>query len=478
MFNRTKIVATIGPASNNKETVETLIQEGVDVFRLNMSHGTHEEHEKVINIIHQANHDLGTHVGILADLQGPKIRLGKLAEGKFDVQRDDILCFTTRKLPQDSTRDLLYVTYEFFAEDVRPGQKILIDDGKIELRVIESNGKDEVRAIVVHGGAISSKKGINLPETEISAASLSEKDSQDLAFVFKHNINWIALSFVRSAAEIVQLQGIIAFNRHHAKIIAKIERPEAVKNIDEIIRASDAIMVARGDLGVEIPLEQVPMIQKSIVRKCGIAAKPVIIATQMMESMISSPTPTRAEITDVANAVLDGADALMLSGETAMGAFPIKVVQTFGRIIVTIEEESQVFNRYHLPVPTSPTFMSDAVCYNACKISENVQAAAILGLTVSGYTAFMLASHRPKSNIFIFTSSLKMLNMFSLIWGVRAFFYDHPHNTEETMTTVRRFLKGRNYIKSGDIVVHTASIPLSEGGRTNAIKLATINGAD
>lgn len=475
MFNRTKIIATLGPASNTKEVIEALISEGVDVFRLNFSHSDHAEHGRVIELIHQANHDLGTHVGILADLQGPKIRLGKIAGDKFEVQKDEILSLTTRKLAGDSTRELMHVSYLEFAKDVRSGQKILIDDGKIELRIIETNGKDEVRAIVMHGGMVSSKKGINLPDTEISAASLSEKDKDDLAFIFRHNINWIALSFVRSADEIVQLQGIINFNKHHAKVIAKIERPEAVKNIDEIIRASDAIMVARGDLGVEIPLEEVPIIQKAIVRKCVVEARPVIIATQMMESMISSPTPSRAEITDVANAVFDGADALMLSGETAAGAFPVKVIQTFNRIITTVEREAQIFHKNHAPAPTSPTFLSDAVCFNACKMSEDVNAAAILGLTVSGYTAFMLSSHRPKSSIFIFTPSLKMLNMFSLIWGVRAFYYDHPHNTEETMTTVRRFLYDKKYVKSGDIVIHTASIPLIEGGRTNAIKLAIIN---
>jgi pyruvate kinase len=477
MFNRTKIVATIGPASNTKETIIALINEGVDVFRLNFSHGTHEEHGSVIQLIQEINEEFKTHVGILADLQGPKIRLGKVEGDKFEVKTGDLLAFTTKVLPAPGTRELLHVTYAELAKDVRPGQKILIDDGKIELRVIESNGTDEVRAVVLSDGFIASKKGINLPETDISAASLSDKDKDDLRFIFKHNVNWIALSFVRTAHEITQLKGIIGFNQHHAKVIAKIERPEAVKNIDEIIQVSDAIMVARGDLGVEIPLEEVPLIQKEIVQKCVAAAKPVIIATQMMESMITSPMPSRAEITDVANAVLDGADALMLSGETAMGDFPVKVIQTFTRIITKVEShQMQIFNKNHPPVPSSPTFLSDAVCFNACKMAEYVKAVAIVGITVSGYTAFTLASHRPQAAIFIFTSSKKMLDMFSLIWGVRAFFYDHPPSTEETMITVRRFLRERGYAQKGDVIIHTASIPLSEGGRTNAIKLGVING--
>lgn len=474
-FNRTKIVATLGPSSNSKEGIRSLVLAGVDVFRLNFSHGTYDEHGQAIQFINEINNELKTHVAILADLQGPKIRLGKLEDGGFMVSVGEILTFTTRPVELGS-KALTHVTYEFFARDVRTSDRILIDDGKIHLVCIESNGVDIVKAEVIHGGQLLPKKGINLPDTPVSAASLSPKDLRDLDFIFRQPVvvNWIALSFVRTADEILELKGIIRYNHHPARIVAKIERPEAVKNIDSIIRVADAVMVARGDLGVEIPLERIPILQKDIVRKCVALSKPVIIATQMMESMVSSPTPTRAEITDVANAIFDGADALMLSGETATGAFPLKVIETFDRIIKHVEKEGNIFNKYHTPTTDSETFLSDAICYQACRIAENIGASAIVGMTRSGYTAFAVSSHRPQAAIFIFTDSPNF-NLFSLVWGVRVFYYGEQTTTEDGIRDVKVFLKERGFVKAGDVLVHTLSVPLQEGGRTNTIKISTVN---
>ncbi len=473
-FNRTKIVATIGPASNSLEAVVKLIEAGVDVFRLNFSHSKYDIVSQSIAYIEQANEQLGTNVGILADLQGPKIRLGAIVGDKVSVVAGDKILLCT--YPTESTKEKMYVTYEELAKDVYKGQRILIDDGKMELRVISTNNHDEVMTEVMNDGVISSKKGINLPDTVISAPALSAKDMEDLQFIFKHNINWIALSFVRTSEEIQHLKGIIQFNKHHAKIIAKIERPEAIDNIDDIIRTTDAVMVARGDLGVEMPVERIPILQKSIVNKCRNASKPVIIATQMMESMMSNPMPSRAEVTDVANAIFDGADALMLSGETAMGNFPVKVVETFTRIIESIEKETNIFHRYHAPEISSPTFMSDVVCHNACKMAADFKAKAIVGVTKSGYTAFTVSSQRPEAPIFIFTGNQQLINMYSLIWGVRAFYYDKSGTTEETLNDLKQILTEKEFVKKGDIVIHTMTVPLKERGRTNTIKVSIVNG--
>lgn len=478
MFNKTKIVATVGPASNSKEVLKTLVLAGVDVFRLNFSHSNkdHKDHKAIIDFIHEVNDELGTHVGILADLQGPKIRLGIVENDSIELIPDSIVSITT--IEQESTAQTLYITYAEFAHDVKPGNRILIDDGKFELRALSTNGIDTVQARVIYGGKVSSKKGVNLPDTHVTAPSLTPKDIHDLRFIVKEKVHWVALSFVRTADDIQRLRGMLQFeNNHSIKIIAKIERPEAIENIDKIIEATDGIMVARGDLGVEVPLEKVPIMQKMIVKKCISAAKPVIIATQMMESMTTNPSPTRAEVTDVANAILDGADALMLSGETATGFHPVRVVDTFRRIIHEIENNGDIYSMYdkgHRPNPKSPTFLSDDICYNACRISDDIGAKAITGMTVSGYTAFMLSCFRPKADIFIFTTNDHYLNSFSLIWGVRAFHYTKFTTTDGTMGDIQQILLDRGYLKSGDRVVITASMPLVEQGRTNTIKISVV----
>lgn len=369
----------------------------------------------------------------------------------------------------------MYITYEPLARDVTVGERILIDDGKIELQVQSTNGIDELQAKVIFGGKVRSRKGVNLPETQVSSPALTQKDIKDLEFILTQPVSWIALSFVRSAQDIERLKGMIQFKEHAARVVAKIEKPEALLCIDDIIRVSDAVMIARGDLGVEVPLENVPLIQKKIVAKCNAAAKPVIIATQIMESMIDNPAPTRAEITDVANAILDGADALMLSGETAMGKHPVRVIQTFEKIIQSVEKEPSIYNKDHLLSTSSPTYLSDAICYNACRLADSVDANAIIGMTQSGYTAYMVSSYRPQAAIFIFTANKSLLNSVSLIWGVRAFYYDSFNTTEKTMQEVKAILINKGLLQKGETVINIGTMPLHERGTANVIKISKIN---
>lgn len=472
-FSRTKIVATVGPASDSKEMLMSLVEAGVNVFRLNFSHSNHEKHAAVIKLITEINHELGTNVAILADLQGPKIRLGQVENEQVELERGDIVGISIHV--QVSTKSLLYVSYEDLARDVAPGDRILIDDGKIELKVLSSNMIDEIKAEVIYGGVIKANKGVNLPDTAVSAPSLTPKDLRDLEFILTQNVNWIALSFVRTADEITRLKGMIQFKGHSARVIAKIEKPEAYQNIDAIIQVSDAIMVARGDLGVELPLERIPVIQKDIVNKCIKAARPVIIATQMMESMINNSTPTRAEITDVATAMFDGADALMLSGETATGKYAVKVIETLKRVIKNVEEQDAIYHTKLMPHDSSASYLSDMVCYTASQLAKAVSATSIIALTSSGYTAFMLSSFRPKCNIYVFTENEDLLNTVSLVWGTRAYIYHRSSTTEDTVREVQKILIQKGLINKSEVVINTGSTPFNEHGPTNTIKLSTIH---
>ena len=469
--NKTKIIATLGPASNSPAMIKNLIKAGVDVFRLNFSHGTHEQHAESIVKIKAANEELETHVSILADLQGPKIRLGEVEENIF-LKEGDVFEITT--LPRIGNSTCAYITYQNFPKDVQKGEIILIDDGRIELKILETNHIDSVKTKVIFGGKISSNKGVNLPETKVSIPSLTEKDHADLLFALEHGANWVALSFVRTAEDIIHLKNIIRHHGNHAKVIAKIEKPEALKNIDDIIEQTDAIMVARGDLGVEMPVENVPFIQKDLCRKCVESATPVIIATQMMESMIESPHPTRAEVTDVANAVMDGADAVMLSAETATGKYPEIVIKTMVRIVEKAEKEEIVYNRKHIPQKNSKTYLSDAICFNACNIAEEVNAAAIMGMTKSGYTAFMVSSCRPKAKIYIFTNNADIVNTMSLLWGVHAIYYDGAKGTNTTFKDVQQILAGKGLLMHGDVVINLGTMPVKEMARTNTLKISVI----
>jgi len=471
VFNKTKIIATVGPASNSKDTLKALIENGVDVFRLNFSHGTHEDHLKVINNINALNDEMGTNVSMLQDLQGPKIRLGEMEKG-IKIKKGHEFIITTDEMV--GNEHMGSTVYKHLATDVKEGAMILIDDGKIELKVKSIEGSRVVTE-VVYGGKVKSRKGINLPFSEVSAPCLTEKDLEDLKFGLSHDLEWVALSFVRRPADILELRELINKAGKNTKIIAKIEKPEAVKHIDEIIEVTDAIMVARGDLGVEIFMEEVPMVQKSIVKKCNDAAKPVIIATQMMESMIENPRPTRAETNDVANAVMDGADTLMLSAETAAGEYPIEVVKSMVKTIKSVEKEADIyFNHDVSPNRDSPLFYNDTLVLSACRMAKALQATALIGMTQSGYTAFQLSSSRPKANIFIFTSNRPLLKTINLIWGVRGFYYNKEVSTDATIDDLEKILKDKGHLKSGDVYINTASMPIEARGKTNMIKMSFV----
>jgi pyruvate kinase len=472
MLHKTKIIATVGPACNTYEKLLALVEAGVNVFRLNFSHGTHDQHHEVINHIHRINKDFPFNIAILADLQGPKLRVGDIEGGSLDLEKGDEFIFTNEKCM--GTKEGVYLSYPNFYQDVRIGEKILLDDGKIEVLVIEITKENCVKVKVLNPGKLLPRKGVNLPDTKISLPSLSEKDLADLDFIIAQQIDWVALSFVRRPDDVHQLRTILKDKDSEAKIIAKIEKPEALEHLREIILASDAVMVARGDLGVELPLEQIPMIQKTIVSKCIHRAKPVIIATQMMESMIERTRPNRSEITDVANAVLEGADAVMLSGETAMGQYPELVIKTMVSIIGEVEKEEIVYNRNLVPQPHSPSFLSDALCYNACEIAKDVSANALIGMTQSGKTGFMLSSFRPRSPLFVFTKTQTLVNQLSLSWGVTAFYYDKEESLDGIITDQINFLKGKDLLKAGDVVINTGSTPIKEHLPTNMLKITKV----
>ncbi|GAB4184582.1 MAG: pyruvate kinase [Thermoflexibacter sp.] len=470
LHNRTKIVATVGPASNSKEKLLELMIAGVDVFRLNFSHGTHEEHQKVINHIRELNAKFGGNVAILQDLQGPKIRLREIEGGSITVAKDETVVIAYEK--EVGTREKLTSTYDL-AQDVKPGEPILIDDGNIELRVTAVEG-NRVITKVVYGGVIKPKKGINLPNTNVSEPSLTKKDREDLAFGLQNEVDWIALSFVRQATDILELKQIIKDSGKNSKVIAKIETPTALKNIDSIIEATDGVMVARGDLGVEIPLEEVPIEQKRWVRRCNVAAKPVIVATQMMESMINNPRPTRAEAGDVANAVIDGADAVMLSAETASGHYPVETIQNMVRIIHSAERHPDIYNRnYHLD-KNSPNFYAQSLVSHACKLAKEVGAKAIIGITQSGSSAFRLSSYRSESQTFIFTNNISLVTTLNLLWGVKCFYYDNFVSTNQTFEEVEKILVNAGHLQKGDIYINMASIPMKEKKKTNMLKLSWV----
>ena len=472
-FNRTKIIATIGPASNNYDMILELAKEGADIFRLNFSHGTHDDHAKVIKIIRQINEEYDLNLTTLQDLQGPKIRTGLMKDGGVEIKAGNKISLIANK-DLEGDENEVGLTYLDLPKDVEPGELILLDDGKLELKVLETDKKERILCEIVYGGVLKSRKGINLPYTKISTPSLTEKDIKDLEFGLKNNVDWIALSFVRHADDIHDLRKRINEKEKTSKIIAKIEKPEALENIDEIIATTDAVMVARGDMGVEVIMEEVPMIQKSIVKKCNSAAKPVIIATQMMESMIDNPRPTRAETNDVANAVLDGADVVMLSAETASGKYPVEVIKSMTKTITLAEQNEGVFYRFDDHDENSETFNNDKVVTSACYLARSVKANALIGMTKSGYTAFQLAKHRPKADIFIFSEDRYVLSQLNLVWGVRCFHYDKFTTTDGTIEDIKNILMKKGLAKSGDILINTASMPIYEKQRTNMVKLTIV----
>ncbi len=471
---RTKIVATVGPACNTYDGLLSLVKAGVNVFRLNFSHGTHEDKLEVIENIRKITKHEPFNIAILGDLQGPKLRVGDLENGKLTLTAGDQFIFTTEKMI--GNKEKIYVSYPNLATDVQPGERIFLDDGKMELAVIKVLNHKEVLMSVTLGGVLTPKKGVNLPDSALTMPSMTEKDFEDLEFIIDQKLDWVALSFVRKIEDVRMLKKVIKERQSKIKVISKIEMPEALKNLRDIIVESDGIMVARGDLGVEIPIEQVPMVQKDIIKKCMHRAKPVIVATQMMESMLDRTKPNRSEVSDVANAVLEGADAVMLSGETATGLYPTLVVETMSKIILEVEKKLYDYDREDIltPQPHSPSFVSDAICYSACKLAQDTAAHGLIGMTQSGYTAFMLSSYRPKSSLYIFSKEKSLINQLSLSWGVRAFYYAEEESLDDIINDQINILKERGFIKKDDIVVNTGSTPVALHLPTNIIKITKV----
>lgn len=474
MIRKTKIIATIGPAISTRPILKKIIQKGVNVCRINFSHTSHEKAREVISLIKSINQELDVHTAILADLQGPKIRIGALSKPIKIIKGEDFF-ITTDKLSKKG----VFVNYKNFAKDVKPKDIVLLDDGKLRLHVVSTDKKSLVKTKVVFGGMLSSYKGVNLPNTKISLPCLTKKDLEDLDFILSENISWVALSFVREAEDVLKLKRIIKKKNSKIGVISKIEKPEAIESIDEIISVSDAVMVARGDLGVEVPAFRVPAYQKMIVYKAVRCAKPVIIATQMLESMTENAIATRAEVNDVANAVIDGADAVMLSGETSVGKFPLQTVDTMRKIIRDIEVSDynfqSDFNYSKGNLGDKPRKISDAICAHATQISEQVEAKAIITMTYSGYNAIKTSSFRPSAFVYAFTNNYSILNKLSLVWGVQAYYYDRGATTDQTIQETKEILKKNKQIKKGDPVISLASMPANDKGMTNMIKLSIVN---
>lgn len=473
---KTKIIATVGPACSSSNMLKKLIFAGVDVFRLNFSHANYEEFERIIKDIHDLNKKLETNVAILADLQGPKIRIGEVAPEGLLLNDGQTIRFTTDKARV--AKDVIFISYPNFPKDVQAGETILLDDGKLTLMISQTDGKTEVSAKVINGGLLMSRKGVNLPNTRLSLPSLSEKDKEDVKFILDHRFDWVALSFVRVNSDIEGLISMMNSYRpdHRIPVIAKIEKPEAVKNIDSIIQVAHGVMVARGDLGVEIPLQNVPMIQKMIVKKCLAHAKPVIIATQMMEGMLNSPRPTRAEVNDVANSVMDGADALMLSGETSVGKFPAETVETMEKIISEVEQYDGIYHKNHIPVlKNNPHFISDSIIYSGCNVAREAKAKAIVSVASSGYSTAKISSHRPKATVFAFANNYAILRRLNLLWGVKPVFFDRYINTDQTINDLKTELKQKGLAQSGDLLVHISNMPINQPGKSNMLKLGYVD---
>jgi pyruvate kinase len=470
---RTKIVATLGPASSSRNILKKMIQEGVDVFRVNFSHADYDTVKKTVALIRELGEELNIATAILADLQGPKLRVGLMKE-EVVVEPGDIISFCTGE-EFEGTSEKVYMNYDNFPRDVKKGELVLLDDGKLMFEVLETNGKDTVRTKVIQGGPLRSKKGVNLPNTAISLPALTIKDKEDAIFAISLEVDWLALSFVRHAEDLKELQDLIKANSDYKiPIIAKIEKPEAVANIDKIIPYCDGLMVARGDLGVEVAAEEVPLIQKELVLKAKRARIPVIIATQMMETMITSLTPTRAEVNDVANSVMDGADAVMLSGETSVGKYPVEVIRKMANICLQVENSELIKVPHEPPHIRTNRYITKSVCYHAAKMADEIQARAICTLTNSGYTAFQISAWRPAAHILVYTSNRRILSRLNLLWGVKAFFYDKFVSTDETIDDINQIAFQQKFVKKGDYLVNLAAMPIVDKGMVNTLRVSQV----
>ena len=471
LYNKTKIIATIGPSSSDIHILKEMVIAGVDVVRLNFSHGEKEFHKQIIKNVRKISEELNIPVCILQDLQGPKIRVREILNDSIKLKDNEELKIVSKNVVGDSRvisidNDILY--------DIKSNERILIDDGKIELRVISSS-KNEVLTKIIRGGILLPRKGINFPESNISLSSITEKDIEDLHFGLDNDVDWIALSFVRSEKDIKLLRKLIMERGKETRIIAKIEKPQAIKNIDKIIKASDGLMVARGDLGVEMPMESVPIYQKKIVDKCNKAYKPVIIATQMLESMVEQKTPTRAESNDVANAVLDGADAVMLSAESATGNYPIIAVKSMEKIISSVERStSEIYYNFEKN-KLLKNRVNESLITAACRLSKQINAKAIVSMTKSGFTAFRVSGNRPKAKIFIVTNDKNLGNIMNIVWGVRCIFYDKTENIDLTLENIENILVKNNHLTKDDKYIVTASMPEHWESHTNMMKVNIVS---
>lgn len=470
---KTKIVATLGPACSSKEVIKKMIDAGVNVFRINFSHADYTDVKERIDIIRGLNDEFGYTTAILADLQGPKLRVGVMKEDVV-VNPGDIITFQTAEdIP--GTAERVYMNYKEFPRDVNPGEKILLDDGKLMFEALETNGTTEVVCKVIQGGPLKSKKGVNLPNTKVSLPALTKKDIKDALFAIEQEVDWIALSFVRTPKDLEELQDLITkHSSYKIPIIAKIEKPEAVENIDKIVAYCDGLMVARGDLGVEVPAEEVPLIQKKLIHRAKTARIPVIVATQMMETMITSLTPTRAEVNDVANSVMDGADAVMLSGETSVGNYPVEVIETMTRIIKSVEDSPLIKVPLSPPNIRTKRYITKSICYHAAIMADAINAKAVTTLTNSGYTAFQISAWRPKSHILVFTSNKRILTQLNLLWGVRAFFYDKLVSTDDTIDDINKICLEKKYVNKGDMLINLAAMPVVDKGMVNTLRISEI----
>jgi pyruvate kinase len=471
---KTKIVCTIGPASESEEVLKQLMLNGLNVARLNFSHGTHEEHKKRIDTIKKLREELDLPIAIMLDTKGPEIRIKTFKSGEVTLQTGDIFTLTTREVEGDET--IVSVSYEGLPKDVSKGTRILIDDGLVELEVIEIVNGTDIRCTVLNGGTIKDRKGVNVPNVPINLPAVTEKDIEDIKFGIENDVDFIAASFIRKAEDVLQIRKILEENGgEDIEIISKIENQQGVDNIDEIIEASDGIMVARGDLGVEIEAEKIPILQKQIIKKCNLAGKPVITATQMLDSMMRNPRPTRAEVTDVANAILDGTDAVMLSGETASGKYPIESVKTMYNIALNTESSSQYLetlqSKRTLDNHISTT---NAISRATCTTAEDLKASAIITATSSGYTSKAVSKFRPQSPIIAATTSEKVMRKLALVWGVYPVLSKKSENTDEVIDMSIHSAMMKGYVKEGDLIVITAGIPVGVSGTTNLIKVHTI----
>ncbi len=473
LLKKTKIVATLGPASESEEVIKKMMLAGTNVFRINFSHADHSDVAERIQIIREISQELNLHISILGDLQGPKLRVGVIEDGAV-VNPGDLVEFNTAK-PFEGNAKSAYMTYKQFPMDVNPGEQILLDDGKLIFEVVSSDKKESVIAKVIQGGAFKSKKGVNLPNTRVSLPALTKKDIEDAIFAIDQQVDWIALSFVRNSQDLIQLQDLIKkHSEYKIPIIAKIEKPEAIENIDKIIAYCDGLMVARGDLGVEVPAAEVPIIQKNLVLKAKKARIPVIIATQMMETMIDSLTPTRAEVNDVANSVMDGADAVMLSGETSVGDYPVQVIETMTSILKSVEDSSLISVPQNPPKIRTPRFITKSVCYHAAHIANEINAKAICTLTNSGYTAFQISAWRPSAAVLVFTSNKRILSQLNLLWGVKAFYYDRFESTDNTVEEVNKIAFKEGFVEKGDMMINLAAMPIVKKGMVNTLRVSLI----